>query len=96
MWPFSKSKNSTPMTEASDLALVLRAGALPARINIIEERTVGPSLGQDSIDQGSLAGFVGIVLVILIMLIYYRTAGLLAVGALSSVSYTHLTLPTKA
>ena len=73
----------TPMTEASDLALVLRAGALPARINIIEERTVGPSLGQDSVDQGSLAGFVGIVLVILIMLIYYRTAGLLAVGALS-------------
>ena len=73
----------TPMTEASDLALVLRAGALPARINIIEERTVGPSLGQDSIDQGSLAGLVGVLLVILIMLAYYRTAGLLAVGALS-------------
>ena len=73
----------TPMTEASDLALVLRAGALPARINIIEERTVGPSLGQDSIDQGSLAGLVGVLLVILIMLTYYRTAGLLAVGALS-------------
>ena len=73
----------TPMTEASDLALVLRAGALPARINIIEERTVGPSLGQDSIDQGSLAGIVGIGIVILIMLVYYRMAGLLAVGALS-------------
>tara|TARA_B100000586_G_C19922627_1_gene347870 strand:- start:61 stop:669 length:609 start_codon:yes stop_codon:yes gene_type:complete len=71
------------MTEASDLALVLRAGALPARINIIEERTVGPSLGQDSIDQGSLAGIVGIGIVILIMLVYYRMAGLLAVGALS-------------
>ena len=49
----------------------------------IEERTVGPSLGQDSIDQGSLAGLVGVLLVILIMLTYYRTAGLLAVGALS-------------
>ena len=41
--------------EARDLALVLRAGALPARVNIIEERTVGPSLGQDSIDQGKIA-----------------------------------------
>jgi preprotein translocase subunit SecD len=71
------------MEEARDLALVLRAGALPARVNIIEERTVGPSLGQDSIDQGQLAGMVGILFVIGIMMIYYKVAGVLAVGALS-------------
>jgi protein-export membrane protein SecD len=73
----------TPLEEARDLALVLRAGALPTRINIIEERTVGPSLGQDSIDQGSLAGMVGIGIVVVIMLVYYGMAGVLAVGALS-------------
>ncbi len=72
----------TPIEEARDLALVLRAGALPVRINIIEERTVGPSLGQDSIDQGTIAGVVGIILVVVTMLLYYRMAGLLAVGAL--------------
>jgi preprotein translocase subunit SecD len=72
----------TPLEEARDLALVLRAGALPVRINIIEERTVGPSLGQDSIDQGMVAGVVGIALVVLIMMAYYRVAGVLAVGAL--------------
>ncbi len=70
------------LEEARDLALVLRAGALPAALQIIEERTVGPSLGQDSIDQGRIAGIVGIVLVILIMALYYRVAGVLAVGAL--------------
>jgi len=53
----------TPLEEARDLALVLRAGALPARIAIIEERTVGPSLGQDSIDAGVLAGIVGTLVV---------------------------------
>jgi len=73
----------TPLEEARDLALVLRAGALPARINIIEERTVGPSLGQDSIDQGSIAGVVGVVFVVIIMIAYYGMAGLLAVGALT-------------
>ncbi|MDA0329005.1 MAG: protein translocase subunit SecD [Gemmatimonadetes bacterium] len=72
----------TPLEEARDLALVLRAGALPVRINIIEERTVGPSLGQDSIDQGRIAGLVGIGLVVVIMISYYGTAGFLAVGAL--------------
>lgn len=72
----------TPLEEARDLALVLRAGALPAKINIVEERTVGPSLGQDSIDQGQLAGMVGIVLVVIVMMLYYRMAGVLAVGAL--------------
>jgi preprotein translocase subunit SecD len=73
----------TPLEEARDLALVLRAGALPVRINIIEERTVGPSLGQDSIDQGLIAGMVGIAFVIAVMTLYYRMAGVLAVGALA-------------
>jgi len=72
----------TPLEEARDLALVLRAGALPARIAIIEERTVGPSLGQDSIDAGVLAGIVGTLVVVVMMIGYYRLAGVLAVGAL--------------
>lgn len=72
----------TPLEEARDLALVLRAGSLPAKLNIIEERVVGPSLGRDSIEQGQVAGMVGIVLVVLIMMAYYRMAGVLAVGAL--------------
>jgi len=72
----------TPLEEARDLALVLRAGALPARIHIVDQETVGPSLGQDSIDQGKIAGMVGIVFVVLIMLAYYRMAGFLAVAAL--------------
>jgi preprotein translocase subunit SecD len=72
----------TPLEEARDLALVLRAGALPARIAIIEERTVGPSLGQDSIDAGMLAGVVGTLIVVIMMIGYYRMAGALAVGAL--------------
>ena len=70
------------MVEATDLALVLRAGALPAPLRIMEERTVGPSLGQDSIDQGRVAGMLGIALVIVIMMFYYRMAGVLAVVAL--------------
>ena len=74
--------SGTPLEEAADLALVLRAGALPARIHIIEERTVGPSLGQDSIDKGKFAGMIGMVLVILVMVAYYRAAGVLAVAAL--------------
>ena len=69
--------------EARDLALVLRAGALPAPLRIVEERTVGPSLGQDSIDQGTIAGLIGITLVILTMLAYYRVAGAMAVAALA-------------
>jgi preprotein translocase subunit SecD len=67
------------LLEAQDIALVLRAGALPAPMEIIEERTVGPSLGQDSIDQGEVAGMIGVVLVILVMAFYYRFAGILAV-----------------
>ena len=73
---------SSDMSEASDLALVLRAGALPAPLRIMEERTVGPSLGQDSIDQGRIAGIVGVVAVLLVMLLYYKVAGLLAITAL--------------
>ena len=70
------------LQEAQDLALVLRAGSLPAPLQIVEERTVGPSLGRDSIRQGAQAGIIAGVLVILIMIGYYRFAGLLAVGAL--------------
>ncbi len=72
----------TPLDEARDLALVLRAGALPAKLNIMEERTVGPSLGRDSIDQGEVAGIVGLLAVLVVMIAYYRVAGVLAVLAL--------------
>jgi preprotein translocase subunit SecD len=68
--------------EARDLALVLRAGALPAPIKIVEERTVGPSLGADSIAKGQFAAIVGTLLVVFIMVGYYRFAGVMAVGAL--------------
>ncbi len=74
--------SQAPMEEARDLALVLRAGALTAPLKIMEERTVGPSLGQDSIDAGIMAGIVAVILVVTIMLAYYRMAGLLALGAL--------------
>ncbi len=73
---------TAPMEEARDLALVLRAGALPAPIQIIEQRSVGPALGQDSVDQGKMAGIIGLVLVLLIMVGIYRLAGLLAIMAL--------------
>ena len=63
---------------ATDLALLLRSGALPAPLNIIEERTVGPDLGQDSIDAGILALVIGFFLVILFMLLKYRVFGLIA------------------
>jgi len=68
--------------EAQDLALVLRAGALPQPIRVVEESTVGPSLGADSIEAGKLAFGIGVVAVILLMILYYRTAGVMAVGAL--------------
>ena len=68
--------------EAQDLANVLRNGALPAPLKLIEERTVGPSLGQDSIRKGVLSFVVGSALVIAFMLIYYRGGGLIADGAL--------------
>lgn len=68
--------------EASDLALNLRAGSLPASVQVLEERTVGPSLGADSIRQGVTAGLVGLLLVVLSMLLYYHGAGFNAVLAL--------------
>ena len=66
------------MEEARDLAIVLRAGALPAPVTILEERTVGPSLGSDSIQQGVLATIIGSLLVILFMIVYYRLSGAVA------------------
>jgi preprotein translocase subunit SecD len=73
---------SASLQEAQDLALVLRAGALPAPIQIVEERTVGPSLGRDSIAQGRLAAIVAAISVVVLMIGYYRMAGALAVLAL--------------
>ena len=67
---------------AEDLALTLRSGALPAPIEYLEERTVGPSLGQDSINAGVRASLVGLALVVLFMLVYYKGAGINAVIAL--------------
>ena len=64
--------------EARDIAIVLRAGALPAPLEIIEERTVGPSLGADSIRSGKMAGMLGLLVVMGFMVFYYRASGLVA------------------
>jgi preprotein translocase subunit SecD len=88
---------------AADLAIILRAGALPAPVKIIQNVTVGPSLGQDSINKGLYAGLIGVLLVIVFMTIYYKLSGLVAnwgmvlnvvylMGALSALGAT-LTLP---
>jgi len=85
---------------ASDLALVLRAGALPASMRYLEERTVGPSLGADSIRSGIVAAVVGSLAVMIFMLIYYHLAGVNAVIALvlnlvlllAALGYIHATL----
>ena len=69
---------------ATDLSLLLRSGALPAPLNIIEERTVGPGLGQDSINAGILALFIGFFLVIFFMMYKYRVFGIIANLALIS------------
>ncbi|BAV59119.1 protein translocase subunit SecD [Candidatus Endomicrobiellum trichonymphae] len=69
--------------DAKVLAAVLRAGALPVPVRLIEERTVGPSLGDDSIKKGFMSSLIGIVLVFLFMFIYYRSSGLIADVALS-------------
>ena len=75
--------------EASDLALVLRAGALPAPIEILESRTVGPSLGKDSIEKGLNAMMLGVMVVILFMIIYYRMSGFIAdIAVLVNVMFT--------
>jgi protein-export membrane protein SecD len=67
---------------AKDLAIVLRAGALPAPVHIIEERSVGPSLGTDSIREGLMAGWIATLLVVGFMTVYYHLSGLIAIGAL--------------
>ncbi|WP_282754808.1 protein translocase subunit SecD [Desulfuromonas thiophila] len=64
--------------EATDLAIVLRAGSLPAPVQILENRTVGPSLGMDSIEQGLRSVLIGGLLVVALMLLYYRASGLVA------------------
>jgi len=71
------------VTEARDLALMLRAGSLAAPVEIIEERTVGPSLGQANIDQGFRSVMVGFILVLIFMAVYYRVFGLFANVALA-------------
>jgi len=96
------SGNFTSQT-AEDLALLLRAGALPAPLTILEERTVGPGLGADSIHAGALASIVGVVLVVLFMVVFYGQFGIYAdialffnlcllLGSLSLLGAT-LTLP---
>ena len=71
------------LQEAQDLALTLKAGALPIPLKIVEERQVGPSLGQDAIRSGIMSGIIGTIFVVLIMVLYYRTAGVLAIVALT-------------
>ena len=66
------------LEQANDLAIVLKAGALPAPVKIIEERTVGPSLGADSVNQGATSALFGLLLVLIFMLLYYRSPGLVA------------------
>jgi SecD/SecF fusion protein len=68
--------------EARDIAIVLRAGALPAPLTILEERTIDPSLGADSIDSAKIAGLLGVIGVIVFMILYYRGSGLVADMAL--------------
>ena len=70
------------VNEAKDIANVLRAGELPAPVEIVEERTVGPSLGSDSIKSGTKAMALGFIAVIIFMMIYYKGSGILATIAL--------------
>jgi preprotein translocase subunit SecD len=89
--------------EATDLAIILRAGSLPAPVKILEDRTVGPSLGRDSINQGMRSVLIGFLLVVLAMIVYYRLSGfvadialilnLLFIMALLSLLQATLTLP---
>ena len=86
--------------QANDLALVLRSGSLPASLTTLEERTVGPSLGRDSIRQGIMASVIGFALLVLLMVIYYKGAGINAIVALllnvvillGMMAYFHATL----
>ncbi|MBE9531590.1 MAG: protein translocase subunit SecD, partial [Proteobacteria bacterium] len=69
-------------TEAVDLAIALRAGALPAPVDIIQNVTVGPTLGQDSIEAGMKAAMLGIILVVFFMIFYYKLSGIIAIVAM--------------
>jgi preprotein translocase subunit SecD len=91
------------LEEAKDLSIVLRSGALPAPLKMLQNVTVGPSLGRDSIEAGKLAGIIGTIAVVIFMIIYYRFSGLIAdlallfniillLGAMASLNAT-LTLP---
>ncbi len=73
---------NSQLKEAKDLALVLRAGALPVQLDFQEQRTVGPSLGHDSIEQARFAGIVGCILVFAFIFVYYRVSGLFAIVTL--------------
>ncbi|MCB0403279.1 MAG: protein translocase subunit SecD [Bdellovibrionales bacterium] len=78
------SRNPQQVTnDAKDTALVLRSGALPARLQFLEERVIGPSLGADAIRSGLTALIIGFMAVLVFIIIYYRVAGIVAVGALS-------------
>jgi preprotein translocase subunit SecD len=104
--PFGRRFQTTGLDsseEAHNLALLLRAGALAAPIEIVEERTIGPSLGQDNIDQGFKSVVIGFLLVVVFMAVYYRAFGLVAdvvlfvnlvmIVALLSLLQATLTLP---
>ena len=82
------------LAAAQDLALVLRAGALPVPLRIAEVRSIGPSLGQDSIDKGVRASAIAVLLVVIVMLVYYRFSGVVAVAGLAL--YVLFTLATLA
>jgi preprotein translocase subunit SecD len=71
------------LQDAQDLALTLRAGALPVPLSIVDQETVGPSLGRDSISEGERAAIIGTIAIIVLMAVYYRLAGLFAVTALA-------------
>ncbi|MGH6905154.1 MAG: protein translocase subunit SecD [Geminicoccaceae bacterium] len=75
-------RGSFTVQEANELAILLRAGALPAPLEIVEERSVGPDLGADSIEAGKLAGVIGLILVVVLMALYYGLFGLFADVAL--------------
>lgn len=81
-----------PLQAAQDLALVLRAGALPVKLQVVESRTIGPSLGEDAIRQGLSAGLLSIALVVGIMMVYYKFSGFLAVCGLAFYGLTTLAI----
>ncbi|MBI4685789.1 MAG: protein translocase subunit SecD [Nitrospirae bacterium] len=94
---------SFSMDDAKDLAIILKAGALPAPVKMLQNITVGPSLGTDSIEAGKMAGILGTLLVVIFMIIYYRLSGVIAdfalmlniillLGAMASLNAT-LTMP---